>query len=249
MAYRMTEREDHRDLASGSVLRSAPGYPAFPVRLAQELFLRAATHLPNAPLTLWDPFCGSGYLATVLGLLHRQQLRRVIATDIEPEALSLATRNLALLTRSGLAARADELRARQSDFHRPSYGEAAEAAARLSAKLNADGGDLTAYVGTADVFDPASLTAVIATAVPDVVVTDLPYGTQTTWSGPNVPPTDPTHQLLRTLSDVLPGHAVLAMTTRARKFPLPPGVHALERFRVGTRSAFVGTVDQLRAHW
>lgn len=47
MPYRpATARSDHRDLASGFVLRSAPGYPAFPVRLAQELFLRAAAYLP-----------------------------------------------------------------------------------------------------------------------------------------------------------------------------------------------------------
>ncbi len=102
MAYRIaTEREDYSDLASGSVLRSAPGYPAFPVRLAQELFLRAATHRPAAPLTLWDPCCGSGYLVTVIGLLHRPRLRRVIATDVQPQAVSLATENLALLTGRG----------------------------------------------------------------------------------------------------------------------------------------------------
>jgi len=40
MSYRMVPvRADHRDLASGFVLRSAPGHPAFPVRLAEELFL------------------------------------------------------------------------------------------------------------------------------------------------------------------------------------------------------------------
>lgn len=123
MAYRIaTERADYRDLASGSVLRSAPGHPAFPVRLAQELFLRAASHLPEKPLTLWDPCCGSGYLATVLGLLHRPRLQRVFATDIAPGAVSIASDNLALLTGAGLAARADELRGRQLDFGKPSSG-------------------------------------------------------------------------------------------------------------------------------
>ncbi len=100
----------------------------------------------------------------------------------------------------------------------------------------------------ADVFDPASLAATIAVSAPEVVVTDLPYGTQTAWSGARVPATDPTHQMLQALCSVLPEHAVLAMTTQARKFPLPPGVRSLERFRVGARAAFIGRVGQLREH-
>jgi 23S rRNA (guanine2535-N1)-methyltransferase len=222
MAYRIaTERADYRDLASGSVLRSAPGHPAFPVRLAQELFLRAVTHLPEGPLTLWDPCCGSGYLATVLGLLHRPRLQRVIATDIAPEAVSLASSNFALLTSARLAARADELRARQSAFGKPSYGEAA---GRLA----------------------ATLAAGVSSAAPDVVVTDLPYGTQTGWGGHNVPQTEPIHGMLRALCAVLPEHAVLAVTTQSRKFPLPPDVRPLERFRVGTRASFTGRAGELR---
>jgi len=79
---------DYRDLASGFVLRSAPGQPAFPVRLAQELFLRSAAHLPaGSRLSLWDPCCGSGYLATVLGLLCRPRLDRVTCSDISAEAV------------------------------------------------------------------------------------------------------------------------------------------------------------------
>jgi tRNA G10 N-methylase Trm11 len=247
MAYRLTERADHSDVASGFVLRSVPGHPAFPVRLAQELFLRAVTHLPEGPLTLWDPCCGSGYLATVLGLLHRPRLGRVVASDIAPEAVSIAKGNVSLLTSAGLAARAAELRVRQRDFDKPSYGEAAEAAGRLAATLAASGGDLAATATVADVFDPASLAAALATAAPDVVVTDLPYGTQTAWAGPHVPSTDPIHGMLRGLAAVLPEHAVLAVATRARRFPPPPGVRPLERLRVGTRVAFIGRAGELRA--
>jgi 23S rRNA (guanine2535-N1)-methyltransferase len=40
VSYRIAlDRHDTRDLASGHVLRSAPGYPAFPVRLAEEMLL------------------------------------------------------------------------------------------------------------------------------------------------------------------------------------------------------------------
>ncbi|MEU9891467.1 hypothetical protein [Sphaerisporangium sp. NPDC051011] len=103
MAYRYAVvRENHEDPASGGVLHSAPGFPAFPVRLASEMFQRAlALHGKSAAL-VWDPCCGSGYLLTVLGLLHPRQITGVLASDIEPEALRLAEQNLGLLSRAGL---------------------------------------------------------------------------------------------------------------------------------------------------
>lgn len=249
MAYRLvTKREDYRDLASGSVLRSAPGYPAYPVRLAQELFLRAVSYLTDEPIGLWDPCCGSGYLATVIGLLHRDRLRYVIASDVAPEAVTLAARNLALLTQGGLAARADELRARQAELGKPGYGSAAEAATRLTERLSAAGGDLSVDTGVADAFDSASLAAFLPVPPPDLVLADLPYGRQTTWTGSLPPEADPTQAMLRALCAVLPDHAIITLTTQARKVPLPPGVRPLERLRVGTRAGFIGRVGQIREH-
>lgn len=74
----------------------------------------------------------------------------------------------------------------------------------------------------------------------------MPYGTQTAWGGPHVPPSDPIHGMLLSIGAVLPDHAVVAVTTQARRFPLPPGVRPLERFRVGTRTAFIGRAGELR---
>ncbi|MBF6332777.1 hypothetical protein [Nocardia transvalensis] len=63
MAYRFAvQQADYGDLASGAVLRSAPGLPAFPVRLAPETFQRAlAIRGGDRPAVVWDPMCGSGY--------------------------------------------------------------------------------------------------------------------------------------------------------------------------------------------
>ncbi len=62
--YRHAERrETYAGLASGGVLHSAPGFPAFPVPLADEILLRCAEKVDRRPLGLWDPLCGSGYLA------------------------------------------------------------------------------------------------------------------------------------------------------------------------------------------
>ncbi|MFJ6696915.1 rRNA methyltransferase [Streptomyces sp. NPDC091272] len=229
------ERVDSSDLACGVVLHSAPGYPAFPVRLATEIFLRARARLPgDGPVTLWDPCCGSGYLLTVLGLLHRRSLRQVIASDVDPAPLELAAKNLALLSPHGLTAREQERREQSERFAKPAYLEAAAAARRLRDRLSAGGGGLPAAVHTADVFDPRSLAAAVAGSAPDVVLTDLPYGERTHWEGSV--PGQPVTGMLRSLASVLPAHAVIALTDRSRKIPVAP-VPTLERLKVGTRSA------------
>ncbi|CAM3812859.1 hypothetical protein GCM10009799_00500 [Nocardiopsis rhodophaea] len=246
MTYRYaTERADRSDLATGHVLRSAPGHPGFPVRLADELFQRAASHLGAGPQGLWDPCCGSGYLATVLGLLHRDRLTHILATDVDPDALGIAARNLALVTACGLAERERELRDGAREFGKPAFLERAEAARRLAARLAALGGDLPHAVRPGDAFAPDP------PALPDhpvdLVVTDVPYGDLTHWSGAApASGTEPLPELLRSLASVLPDHAVLAVTARTRKIPLPEGVRALERVRAGNRAAVLLQALQLR---
>ena len=53
MSYRLaTSRHDYRGLRSGYAFRFLPGNPACPVRPAQDIFLREASHLPtNRSLT------------------------------------------------------------------------------------------------------------------------------------------------------------------------------------------------------
>ncbi|TDQ53070.1 rRNA methyltransferase [Actinorugispora endophytica] len=241
MGYRYaTDREDHTDLASGQVLRSAPGYPGFPVRLGSELAQRAMARLPSRPLVLWDPCCGSGYLATVVGLLHRDRLARVLASDVDAEAVRLAGRNLRLLTAEGLAERAAEARGRAAGFGKPSYLAVAESADRLARGLAERGGDLAHTVERADAFAPSGPPVPV-----DLVLTDVPYGDLTHWSGAR-PDAEPVPALLRALAAVLPDHAVLAVTARTRRVPLPGGVPALERARVGNRAAVLVRASDLR---
>ena len=107
----VTEPRDYSDLASGKVLRSQPGYPAFPIRLASEIFQRclarrAASQL-TAPCVVYDPCCGAGYLLSVIALLHGEAIQTVIASDIDAQAVSLAERNLDLLNELGLITRTD----------------------------------------------------------------------------------------------------------------------------------------------
>ena len=248
MPYRLAaERRNYSDLASGFVLRSAPGLPAFPVRLAAELFLRGAAYLPDMPkLSLWDPCCGSGYLVSVLGFLHRPRLADVICSDISAEETAIAARNLALLTQAGLAERERELRQLATTYGKPGYTEAADAARRLAGELRAAGGDLPSAVATVDVFDPAGL-AQLPTA--DLVITDVPYGERTCWQGVAPPGDDVLSVLLQSLCQVLPEHAIVTLCARARRVSFGRPVPALERVRMGHRAAFLGRVADIKATW
>ncbi|RKS07230.1 RRNA methyltransferase AviRa [Nocardiopsis sp. Huas11] len=231
MVYRYaTERADHSALASGNVLRSAPGFPGFPVRLASELFQRGLAHVPQDRVRMWDPCCGSGYLMTVLGLLHRDRIVHARATDVDPDAVALAVRNLALLTRDGLAEREEELRRSALDFGRAEFVGRAETAGALAAGLASMGGDLPHETAVADVFTLSEQVEA------DLVVTDVPYGDLTHWQGAT-PADDPMRALLRSLGRVLPPHAVVVVTARTRRVVLPPAVRALERVKVGNRAA------------
>jgi hypothetical protein len=248
MTYRfVTERHDYSDLASGAVLRSAPGHPAFPVRLASEVFLRAWHALGQPrPLTVWDPCCGSGYLLTVLGLLHRDKIAGLVASDIADDPLRLAQANLALLSAEGMRKRTAELEDMARRFGRPSYKESAEAARRLQELLAHGGGDLPHVVGRADVLDQQQVAALLtALPPPSLVLTDMPYGEQTSWLGSRQEESTP--GLLRTLASALPAATMVALTTRGRRVGLPEGVRATARLKIGTRATVLVRLRDLQS--
>src|SRR5262249_13232498 len=105
MPYRFAlEREDYSDLAAGKGFQSLPHNPAFPIRLANEIFQRCIairaqinSSSPEERLVLYDPCCGSGYLLGTLAYFNWPHLAQLIGSDIEPRALAVAAKNLALL--------------------------------------------------------------------------------------------------------------------------------------------------------
>jgi hypothetical protein len=246
VVYRFdVHRRDYADLASGAVLHSAPGFPAFPVRLAAEMFLRGLALVGGrAPVTIWDPCCGTGYLVTVLALLHRRRVDQVIASDIDARAVTLARRNLRLLTGDGLGERAAELTGRADRFGKPSYAATAEAATRLARQLAGHGGDVPAVAGVADAFDSGQLVPVLGGRTPQLVITDVPYGEQTHWHGPAAGGGLPA--MVRAVAAVVPPETVMVVAARGRRVPLGAVAPPIERFKVGTRSVAIVRAGQLR---
>src|SRR5688500_18089331 len=134
-----TEKEDYSAYAGGQVFYNLPGHPAFPVRLASEIFQRCL-HLrsakgQHAPVRLYDPCCGGAYHLAVLAYLHWEHILEISASDVDGEALSIAQRNLSLLTSEGLQQRTAEIEEMQRLYKKDSHTEARRSAGILKDRL------------------------------------------------------------------------------------------------------------------
>lgn len=239
MQFRHAPDGDFSAVASGHVLHSVPGAPAFPVRLALELLARCLTHRrdPGEPVTLWDPCCGAGGLVVTLGLLARDRVRAVVAGDVDAEVLAVAARNLALLHPDGLRERATHLDGLAAAHGKAGHESAAVDARRLAGDL-ARHGPLPAHLGPADALSPESTRAALDGRRPDVVVADVPHGRAVDWAGRAREVEEaPEAALLLALAAVLDPGAVVAVCARARRVSVPAGTRVLERLRHGHRAA------------
>jgi len=188
MQYLFPEHSlSNADLASGKVLFSRPGLTAFPVRLGNELFLRGAALLEAAgrrpPYHVYDPTCGGGYLMAILCLLNPRLISRLSISDISPEALSIASRNVGLLTAEGMLKRQVELEALAEVSERESHVTAAASANRLHDWLIQQSSPLKqSNIFLADATDPNDIRAHFPDNQSiDIGFADTPYDLHSTW--------------------------------------------------------------------
>ena len=175
MVYKYSENINYEDLSSGRVIYGASGSPNFPVRLGNEIYRRCVSYLPEGHShTVYDPCCGGGYLLTVLGFCN-PDITGLIGSDIRDDMVSIAAKNLALLTRKGLDKRKRELEELIEQYHKPSHLEALGSTERLLANLPQD---VKSAVFSADCTDMLPLQD-----APDVIITDVPYGNLAVWEG------------------------------------------------------------------
>ena len=240
MNYRFAEGRDFSDFASGSVFVSLPGRPAFPVRLASEIFQRCLEFREQAggsgPAVLYDPCCGSGYLLGTVGFLHRPKIARLIGSDIDEAALQLTARNLALTSGEGLVGRMAEIRSMIARHDKPAYQEALARARRLKEQIQPDPMPTTIF--QADVLRRAEIAAHLTGRKIDVVMTDIPYGRTVSWQAPDSAALDAVnlaHEMLDTLLPVLDYQSVIAVASRKKQVIRPERYQCLKRLQVGKR--------------
>ena len=245
MQYRFVkERQDYSDYSSGRVFYGLPGHPAFPVRLASEIFQRCmAIRKANGatgPCVLYDPCCGGAYHLSILGHLHWKDIGEIVGSDVDQGVLSLAERNLGLLTVEGLDRRIGEVSEMLAFYGKASHAAALESAERLKHRLLrlAERHQIETELFLADVTDSKAIREGVGGRKVDVVLTDVPYGQRSTWqivnSGQEVLPS-PIQQMLEALLPVLSLQGVVAVAANKRQRVSHEGYRRVERFRVGKR--------------
>lgn len=230
MEYLYAGRENYEAYASGRVIYHKSGLSTFPVRLASELFMRCRAFCKKQEaLTLYDPLCGEGYLLTVLGILYRKQLAEIIGSDINEAALTLARENVSLLEGSGLTKRRAQLQSLYDQYQKPSHLAALETADTWLGQLKT-AAPIVSKVFTRDLLQPYALQTAGFKA--DILLSDVPYGSMTTWSGGAGNEMD---TFLENLLPVLHADTVLAIISDKAQKIHSPYFQRLKLLRAGKR--------------
>ena len=247
MQYRHTKEQDYSDFSSGRVFYSLPGHPAFPVRLASEIFQRCLAHREKSygistPCRLYDPCCGAAYHLTVLAYLHGEAVRGIIASDIDQKAVEMAKQNLGLLSEAGLARRIGELSNLFEKYGKESHKEALRSASILRTRLSLLRAKypLSTEVFQANAVDGHSLLKRLGAGSVDIVFTDVPYGWHSQWHDlqPNVG-IDPLRPMLEAVLGVLSPSSILAIASDKQQKAEHSSYQRLEKFQIGKRRVMI----------
>jgi 23S rRNA (guanine2535-N1)-methyltransferase len=235
------EQQDYSDFASGRVFYSLPDHPAFPVRLASEIFqrcfaFRREIHNISTPCMLYDPCCGAAYHLSVLGYLHREYIQEIIASDINEKAVDLAKKNLGLLNTAGLDQRITEISSMLEQYGKDSHKEALKSAEILKREISSFNQEhpvkIKAFLANATGANEM-LEHIKAKSV-DIVFTDIPYGEHSHWEGRSEL-SNPLHSMLDSLFDTLSPFSIVAIASDKRQKISHGKYQRLEQFQVGKR--------------
>jgi 23S rRNA (guanine2535-N1)-methyltransferase len=234
MQYKYTkDLVDYSDFASGRVLYSLPGHPAFPVRLASEIFQRCMAIRGDAgPCVLYDPCCGAAYHLSVLGYLHGEHIQEIIASDVDEKAVSLAKQNLGLLTPAGLDRRIDQILELLRQYGKESHAEALASAKKLKSLLPS--AQLKMKTFQASALDGKAMLENIKPNSVDLVVTDVPYGQGSSWERAEGS-LNPLWSMLEALRGVLSPSSVVAIISDKGQKAAHERYQRVEHFQVGKR--------------
>ncbi len=224
MEYLYCKNENFEDYSSGRVLYGGSGIPNFPVRLINEMFGRAASHLSKKEdLIVYDPCCGGGYSLTVLGFFHSADIMKIYGSDVDENMLEHAKKNLSLLQYEGLTERKQELSALYDTYHKDSHKEALGSVEVLKKQL--------VRPIPSEVFR-ADCTKTLPQLNADVIITDVPYGNLVDWNDEN---NDSLNLMLDKLACISDKEMVLALSMDKKQKFVTEKWDVLEKHNIGKR--------------
>jgi 23S rRNA (guanine2535-N1)-methyltransferase len=243
MPYRFaTENRDYSDFASGRFFYAAPGHPALPVRLTSEIFQRCLAYFRengrDGPVTLYDPTCGGAYHLSTLAYLHWEAVDTIIASDVDPDILTVAKRNLGLLTEDGVQRRADEIAAMIERFGKGSHTAALESAQYFNESLNdyTQLHQIKTHLFMADATDSQQLAPHLQRQAIDLVFSDVPYGRHSSWQqAEEASGTSPLSQMMGALRPFLRAGSLAAIILDKGQRFSQEGYRQVEKFQIGKR--------------
>lgn len=244
MQYKYAKEQlDYSDFSSGRVFYSLPGHPAFPVRLASEIFQRClnwreTSYHVSTPCTLYDPCCGAAYHLSIVAYLHREHIREVIASDIDEKAIAMARRNLGLLSMEGLETRIEEISSMFEQYGKDSHKDALKSASMLKKKLAILDEDhpIETRAFQANAVDGREISNNIKPKSVDIVFTDVPYGQHSLWRDSDSRElSNPLGQMLEALTGILSPYGIIAIASDKSQKAQHAGYQRLEHFQIGKR--------------
>ena len=233
MEYLYAPNDNYEDYASGRVIYHKSGFATFPVRLASELFQRGLSLLETpTPIKVYDPLCGEGYLLTIIGLLHPDKISQMVGSDINPEALAIAKKNLELFTWDGLQTRKEKLTELFQSYQKDSHKEALESV-EVFLQRHTPAHEISFHLFRKDILSSDSLREETFTA--DFIISDIPYGQMTDWQGNTG---EEIETFLANLIHVLDDQGLICLITPKSYKITSPLYDTLQKLTVGKRKIF-----------
>lgn len=236
MQYKhITKSENYEDYSSGRVLMGYSGATNFPVRLTQEIFERCTHYLEkqsNTGLyTLYDPFCGVAYTLTIIGLLYKDKIKSIYASDINEESLSFAEKNLSLLNETGLNKRIIEIESLIKEYDKESHKEALKSALQIK-QIRKSVSSPKISVFKNNILKESSLSSISEKV--DIVISDIPYGNLTEWSE-KTEQDNQTQKFLNNIKNILSPKSIVAISSNKKQELQFNGYEKVGTFKIGKR--------------
>ena len=240
MKYKFAiEKINYEDYASGRVLFNQQGVTSFPVRLASEIFQLCADILTGQgiekPYTLYDPCCGGAYLLTTLGYLHGNEIKKIYASDVDSDVITLAKRNLALLSTDGINKRVKQISKMIDEYGKTSHLDALKSASKLKSILDKRNFTIKTHIFNADITKD-NLTEEISSV--NMVITDLPYGKLVNWKQKQVED-NAIEKFLENILSILTVNSVVGIVSTKKTKIDHDRYKRIKRFSLGKRQVTI----------